>query len=230
MKTVKELLIEFHLFLLNKRIERLRDIKVGAEILITKMSEEIELINKEGIRFDGEIRGWMKPFFLKEVIEAPKLIKKDNEIIGLALQIGFSKGVDKSIPDYIAYKWNPKYSKYEFSHTVSPAFRYEKRVYPFKQKSEGNFHLAIATALTHLKSELVDLIYDKWHIPEEGILGTIRTKKENYWIASVLENGELKFDAFAMGENAISVTESIDKNMVKDMWIKGLIPKKEEHV
>ena len=49
------------------------------------------------------------------------------------------------------------------------------------------------------------------------ILGTIRTAPENYWVASILEDGSIKFDSWEKN------VEHIDKEAVKKLWESGEI-------
>ena len=60
-------------------------------------------------------------------------------------------------------------------------------------------------------------IYQKWATPVDGLLGTIRTAPENYWVASILEDGSIKFDSWEKN------VEHIDKEAVKKLWESGEI-------
>ena len=219
MKTVKEILVEFHLYKTMIRVKQLED--VAPSVVITNLNKELDDIRINGMKFAGEVRGWMKSFFAMEVQSQPLLIKDGNDIIGIALPIGWDKHND-TVRDYIAYRWDEQYKRYEFSHTVSPAFRALPSRGSFPKKVvEKNYQLQICTEITHLQTFInLQLVYEKWDKIEGGMAGTIRTVPENYWVASITEEGKIVFDSW---EKAI---KDVNLDGVEDMWKRGLIHKK----
>jgi hypothetical protein len=65
-----------------------------------------------------------------------------------------------------------------------------------------------------------DFVYDKWDKPVSGTIGTIRTKPENYWVATIKEGDIIVFDSW---DGAV---KDIDKSSVSKMWQSGQIPTK----
>lgn len=65
-----------------------------------------------------------------------------------------------------------------------------------------------------------NLVYEKWSpiMGGNGISGTIRTIPENYYVATISEDGKISFSGIE------SMTRDIDKDKVKRLWNKGLIP------
>jgi hypothetical protein len=65
-----------------------------------------------------------------------------------------------------------------------------------------------------------DFVYEKWGKPVSGTIGTIRTKPENYWVATIKEGDIIVFDSW---DGAV---KDIDKSSVSKMWQSGQIPTK----
>ena len=65
-----------------------------------------------------------------------------------------------------------------------------------------------------------DFVYEKWDKPVSGTIGTIRTKPENYWVATIKEGDIIVFDSW---DGAV---KDIDKSSVSKMWQNGQIPSK----
>lgn len=66
-----------------------------------------------------------------------------------------------------------------------------------------------------------DLVYQRWSkiMGGDGVSGTIRTKPANYYVATVLPDGTLRFD-----DLEANTRDVIDKEKVKELWSKNLIP------
>lgn len=67
-----------------------------------------------------------------------------------------------------------------------------------------------------------NLVYETWdkeYSGGDGISGTIRTSPENYWVATILKDGSIKFDSWE------SMVKNIDQSKVKKLWESGAIKK-----
>ena len=62
-------------------------------------------------------------------------------------------------------------------------------------------------------------IYSRMH-NGDGVSGTIRTTPENYYVATINENGEILF------QDTESMTRAINKSLVEKLWNEKLIPVK----
>ena len=212
-KTVKEVLIDFSLLQHSNQLSDLESI--GGDTLTT--ADIISKIKSEGLKFAGEQKGWMKPFFLKEVISQPKIIKDVDTVVGLALQIGWDKH-NSDVADYIVYRWNYSYGGFEFTHTISPAFICipSKGAYP-RKVTEKHFQLSISPFLSHIKpAEDISLFYDKLDKEANGKIGHIKTS-DNKIVASISSDGKVIFDSTDITIN------NIDLAQVEDMWKRGII-------
>jgi hypothetical protein len=217
-KTVKTLLAEYHLLLLNNRLTQLSG-SSGDEVI--DLSDKINAIKANGIELKGEKKSWIRIYLNQEVIGIPKLLKEDNKIVGIALQIGNKqiKGVG-SLPLYFTYiNYNGKDS---FKITETPAtFVTTIGNFP-KEIIYPELYMAISSSLTHLlNSDGYKLMYEKWDNVIDGVNGTIRTSPENNWVATVLVNNTLRFDS-----NDSNI-KSLDINIIDDLWKRGMIHKKE---
>ncbi len=60
-----------------------------------------------------------------------------------------------------------------------------------------------------------ELKIEMWGKEVSGTVGTIRTEKENYYVADILPDGTLRFDGLEAG------TKDIDQSEVLWWWIKA---------
>jgi hypothetical protein len=90
----------------------------------------------------------------------------------------------------------------------------------------GEWHTNKKDALSELKGldPLLgfNLVYEKWSkiMGGNGVSGSIRTTPENYYVATINENGEISFDDLEAN------TRGIDKKLVSRLWKQGEIKSK----
>ncbi len=211
-KTVKTLLAEFHLLLLNNKLTQLHESE-GSGVKTDNVIQKIKDV-KQNLKLP---KNRIKKYLDLEVKNIPKLIKDGNKIVGIAIQIG-KLG---SMPNYLTYiEYNGKKT---FNVTASPTeFVTEIGNYP-KEVKKLNFQLGIDPHLTHIvypenyKLFLLRVIVLDEFVHINGYIYTY----DNHLIATTFEDNSLKFE---------EDTKGMDKRVIEDMWKRGLISKKEEYV
>lgn len=210
-KTVNTLLQEYHLFLLTDRLNVLQD-KASEEI--NSLNEQISKLKQNGFSIP---KGNMKKYLIMEVKETPKLIKTNNATIGIALQIS-SKSLSgvSDMPVYFTYM---RYDNKDIFRVTEFPTEYVTEIGNFpKEVKNLNFQLGVSPILTHLVyTDNLKLIFEKYS-------STIRKMPENYLVAVLSNNSVLDFSS------QDACVREMDKEIVTDMWKRGLIPTKESNL
>jgi hypothetical protein len=124
-----------------------------------------------------------------------------------------------------------------FVHPVAkgykPHFWKEGGYFPTKEQAEfhakqirkmkdiySKVEVLPTSKITTTPSVDYDLVYEKWSkmMGGNGISGTIRTTPQNYYVATIDEQGNISFDDIE------SMTRNIDKQKVETMWQNNQIP------
>ena len=90
-------------------------------------------------------------------------------------------------------------NEYALIPVVEPIEKLKEDGQIFFTRMKTHFGLPFSRHGKHEKGGMVDgfdLEYERWVKPMDGIAGTIRVTPQNYWVATVMTNGKVKFDSW----------------------------------